>query len=96
MDLSLGFLFCSTIYIFVFVPVPYCLDDCVFVVEPEVRQVDASSSILFQDWKASIFQHSVFFMVQLSHPYTASRKTVALTIRAFINELMSLLFNNVV
>ncbi|XDA91107.1 hypothetical protein R6Z07M_019751 [Ovis aries] len=30
----------------VFVPVPYCLDDCGFVVEPEVRQVDSSSSIL--------------------------------------------------
>ena len=34
------------IYISVFVPVPYCLDDCAFVVEPEVRQVDSSSSIL--------------------------------------------------
>ena len=33
------------IYISVFVPVPYCLDDCGFVVEPEVRQVDSSSSI---------------------------------------------------
>ena len=28
-------------------PVPYCLDDCGFVVEPEVRQVDSSSSILY-------------------------------------------------
>ena len=27
-------------------PVPYCLDDCGLVVEPEVRQVDSSSSIL--------------------------------------------------
>ena len=27
-------------------PVPHCLDDCSFVVEPEVRQVDSSSSIL--------------------------------------------------
>ena len=39
MDLSLGFLFCSIIYISVFVPVPYCLDDCGFVVEPEVSQI---------------------------------------------------------
>ena len=31
----------SLIYISVFVPVPYCLDDCGFVVEPEVRQVDS-------------------------------------------------------
>ena len=30
----------------IFVPVPYCLDDCRFVVESEVRQVDSSSSIL--------------------------------------------------
>ena len=46
MDLSLDFLFCSIDFISVFVPVPYCLDDCGFVVEPEVRQVDSSSSIL--------------------------------------------------
>ena len=33
------FYFVPLIYISVFVPVPYCLDDCGFVVEPEVRQV---------------------------------------------------------
>src|SRR5574337_1302410 len=42
-----AFYFASLIYISVFVPVPYCLDDCSFVVEPEVRQVDSSSTILF-------------------------------------------------
>ena len=48
MDLSLGFPFCS---ICVFVPIPYCLDNCGFVVESEVRQVDSSSSILLsQDY----------------------------------------------
>ena len=41
-----AFYFVALIYISVFVPVPYCLDDCGFVVEPEVRQVDSSSSIL--------------------------------------------------
>ena len=46
MDLSLGFLFIPLIYISAFVPVPYSLDDCSFVVEPKVRQVDSSSSIL--------------------------------------------------
>ena len=46
MGLSMGFLFVPLIYIFVFVPVSYYLDDCGFVVEPEVRQVDSSSSIL--------------------------------------------------
>ena len=47
------------IYISVFVPVPYCLDDCGFVVEPEVRQVDSSSSIpLSKD----CFGYSRFFV----------------------------------
>ena len=41
-----AFYFVPLIYTSVFVPVPYCLDDCGFVVEPEVRQVDSSSSIL--------------------------------------------------
>ena len=41
-----AFYFVPLIYIFVFVLVPYCLDDCVFVVDSEVRQVDSSSSIL--------------------------------------------------
>ena len=41
-----AFYFVPLIYISVFVPVPYCLDDCGFVVQPEVRQVDSSSSIL--------------------------------------------------
>ena len=39
-----AFYFVPLMYISVFVPVPYCLDDCGFVVEPEVRQVDSSSS----------------------------------------------------
>jgi len=33
------------------VPVPYCLDDCGFVVEPEVREVDSSSSL----WLFEVF-----------------------------------------
>ena len=36
-----AFYFVPLIYISVFVPVPYCLDDCGFVVEAEVRQVDS-------------------------------------------------------
>ena len=38
------------IYISVFVPVPYCFDDCSFVVEPEVRQVDSFSSFLLYNY----------------------------------------------
>ena len=43
--------------------------------------------------KASILQHSVFFTVQLSHPYMTTGKTVALTRRTFVAKAMSLLFN---
>ena len=42
---------------------------------------------------ASNLQHSAFFMVQLSHPYMTTRKTIDLSIRTFIGKLMSLLFN---
>ena len=43
--------------------------------------------------KASILQHSAFFIVQLSHSYTTTGKTIALTRRTFVNKVMSLLFN---
>ena len=43
--------------------------------------------------KASVAQHSVFFMVLLSHPYMTTGKTIALTIWAFFGKVMSLLFN---
>ena len=43
--------------------------------------------------KASILQHSAFFMVQLSYPYMTARKTIALTICTFVSKVMSLLFN---
>ena len=43
--------------------------------------------------KASILWCSAFFMVQLSHPYITTGKTIALTIRAFIGKVMSLFFN---
>ena len=43
--------------------------------------------------KASIFQYSAFFRVQLSHPYITTGKTIALTRRTFVGKVMSLLFN---
>ena len=43
--------------------------------------------------KASILQCSVFLMVQLSHPYLTTGKTIALTRRAFVGKVVSLLFN---
>ena len=43
--------------------------------------------------KASILWHSVFFMVQLSHPYMTTGKTIALTIWTFLGKVISLLFS---
>ena len=43
--------------------------------------------------KASIFQHSAFFMLQLSHPYMTTGKVIALTRRTFVGKVMSLHFN---
>ena len=43
--------------------------------------------------KASIFQHSAFLTVQLSHPYMTTGKTIALARWTFVGKAMSLLFN---
>ena len=43
--------------------------------------------------KASILWHSAFFIVQLSHPYMTTGKTIALTRRTFVGKVASLLFN---
>ena len=43
--------------------------------------------------KASILRCSAFFIVQLSHPYMTTGKTIALTSRTFVGKVMSLLFN---
>ena len=54
-----AFYFVPLINMSAFVPVPYCLDNCGFVVEPEVRQVDSSSSILLSQ---DCFGYSRFFV----------------------------------
>ena len=43
--------------------------------------------------KASILQHSALFMIQLSHPYMTTGKTIALARRTFVSKVMSLFFN---
>ena len=43
--------------------------------------------------KASILQRSTFFIVQISHPYMTTGKTIPLTRRTFVGKVMSLLFN---
>ena len=52
-----------------------------------------NSLIQHHSSKASIFQCSAFFTVQLSHPYMTTGKTVALTRRTFVGKAMSLLLN---
>ena len=46
--------------------------------------------------KASILQHSAFFIVQLSRPYMTTGKTIALTLWTSVNKVMSLLFKYVI
>ena len=43
--------------------------------------------------KASILQHSTLFIIQLSHPYTTTGKTIGLTRQNFVGKVMSLLFH---
>ena len=43
--------------------------------------------------KASVLQHSAFFMIQFSHPYLTTGKTIALIRQTFVGKVMSLLFN---
>jgi len=51
------------------------------------------SLLQHHSWKASVLLHSVFFIVQLSHPYMTTGKTIALTRRTFVGKVMSLLLN---
>ena len=56
-------------------------------------QVTPKSLLQPHSSKASILQHLAFFIVQLSHPYMTTGKTIALTRRTFVGKVMSLLFN---
>ena len=51
------------------------------------------SLLQYHSSKASILQHSAFFIVQLSYPYVTIGKTIALTRWTFVGKVMSLLFN---
>ena len=50
------------------------------------------SLLQHHNWKASILQCSASFIIQLSHPYMTTGKTIALTRRIFVGKVMSLLF----
>ena len=61
----------------------------------DLLAVQGTLKSLFQHHssKASVLQCSAFFMVQFSHPYMITGKTIALTIQTFVSKVMSLLFN---
>ena len=56
-------------------------------------QVTLKSLFQHHSSKVSVLQHSAFFIVQLSHPYTTTGKTIALTRQTFVGKVISLLFN---
>ena len=58
-----------------------------------VVQETLKSLFQYYSSKASVLQHSAFFIVQLSHPYMTTGKTIALIRRTFVGKVMSLLFN---
>ena len=60
-----------------------------------LRALQGTLKSLFQHHssKASILQRSAFFIVQLSHPYMTTGKTIALTRQTFVGKVISLLFN---
>ena len=61
----------------------------------DLRAIQGTLKSLLQHHssKASIFRHSAFFTVQLSHPYMTTGKTIALSRQTFVGKVMSLLFN---
>ena len=61
----------------------------------DLLEVQGTLKSLFQhhNTKASLLWHSAFFIVQVSHPYTTTGKTIALTRCTFVGKVMSLLFN---
>ena len=61
--------------------------------DPLAVQGTLKSLLQHHSSKASILQHSAFFMVQYSHPYMTTGKTTALAICTFAGKVMPLLFN---
>ena len=61
--------------------------------DPLAVQGTLKSLLQHHSSKASILQHSAFFIVQFSHLYMTTGKTIALTRQTFVDKVMSLLFN---
>ena len=64
-----------------------------FWIDLSAVQGTLKSLLQHHNSKASILQHSTFFMVQLLNPYMTTGKTIALTRQTFVGNVMSLLFN---
>ena len=67
--------------------------DVVQLCGPLESQGTVKSLLQHHSSKASILLPSAFFIVQLSHPYMTTGKTIALTRQTFVGKVMSLLFN---
>ena len=61
--------------------------------DPLAVQGTVNSLFKHHSSKPSVFQHSAFFMVQLSYPYMTTGKTITLTIKTLLGKMISLLFN---
>ena len=61
--------------------------------DPLAVQGTLKSLLQHHSSKASVLRCSAFFIVQLSHPYMTTGKTIALTRQTFVGKVMSLLFN---
>ena len=59
----------------------------------DILAVQGTLKSLLQSSKASILQHSAFFIVQLSHPYMTTGKIIALARQTFVDKVMFLLLN---
>ena len=64
-----------------------------FRMDFRIVQGTLKSLLQHHSTKASILQRSAFFIVQLSHPYATTGKTIALTRWTFVGKVMSLLYN---
>ena len=61
--------------------------------DPLVVQGTLKNLLQHHSSKASVLHCSAFFIVQLSHPYVTTEKTIALTRQTFVGKVMSLLLN---
>ena len=61
--------------------------------DPLAVQGTVKSLLQHLSSEASVLQHSAFFIVQVSHPYMTTGKTIALTRQTFVGKVISLTFN---